>query len=121
MFLTKELMAGVVEVTVGNATGTSPTSTEFIAEVGNPTFGFAFGVSIGTLEFTLERVSKRSKQGSKEYTAEVKIISQLRHRNTVKLIGWCHEKDLILVYEFMPNGSLDSHLFKGKSLLTWDG
>ncbi|TXG69390.1 hypothetical protein EZV62_004325 [Acer yangbiense] len=68
----------------------------------------------------VKRISKSSKQGTKEYTTEVKIISQLRHRNTVKLIGWCHEKDLILVYEFMPNGSLDSYLFKGKSLLTWD-
>ncbi|TYI33747.1 hypothetical protein ES332_A04G155600v1 [Gossypium tomentosum] len=56
-----------------------------------------------------------------EYASEVKIISRLRHKNLVKLIGWCHEKgQLILVYEFMANGSLDSHLFKGKTLLTWD-
>lgn len=67
----------------------------------------------------VKKISKQSKQGSKEYTTEVRIISQLRHKNTVKLIGWCHEKELILVYEFMPNGSLDSHLFKGKTLLTW--
>ncbi|TXG66342.1 hypothetical protein EZV62_007617 [Acer yangbiense] len=52
MFLTKELMAGVVEATVGNTTGTSPTSMESTAEAGNPTVGFAFRVSIGTLEFT---------------------------------------------------------------------
>ncbi|TXG73487.1 hypothetical protein EZV62_002066 [Acer yangbiense] len=52
MFLTKELMAGVAEATVGNVTGTSPTHTEFTAKA--PTVGFAFGVSIGTLEFTLE-------------------------------------------------------------------
>ncbi|OAY39437.1 L-type lectin-domain containing receptor kinase IX.1 [Manihot esculenta] len=68
----------------------------------------------------VKRVSKRSKQGVKEYAAEVKIISRLRHRNLVKLIGWCHEKELLLAYEFMPNGSLDCHLFKGKSLLTWE-
>ncbi|KAG6789641.1 hypothetical protein POTOM_005759 [Populus tomentosa] len=69
----------------------------------------------------VKRVSRGSKQGIKEYAAEVKIISQLRHRNLVQLIGWCHERrELLLVYEFMPHGSLDSHLFKETSLLTWE-
>nr|XP_043617780.1 L-type lectin-domain containing receptor kinase IX.1-like [Erigeron canadensis] len=69
----------------------------------------------------VKRVSKTSQQGIKEYTAEVKIISRLRHKNLVELKGWCHEKsELLLVYEFMENGSLDLHLFKQKSLLTWD-
>jgi hypothetical protein len=68
----------------------------------------------------VKRVSKGSKQGIKEYASEVKIISRLRHKNLVQLIGWCHERgELLLVYEFMPNGSLDSHLFKEESLLTW--
>jgi serine/threonine protein kinase len=68
----------------------------------------------------VKRVSKGSKQGIKEYASEVKIISRLRHKNLVQLIGWCHERgELLLVYEFMPNGSLDSHLFKEQSLLTW--
>ncbi|GLT49207.1 hypothetical protein SLA2020_248430 [Shorea laevis] len=65
----------------------------------------------------VKRVSKSSKQGIKEYTSEVKIISRLRHKNLVKLIGWCHEKELLLAYEYMSNGSLDSHLFKGRSKL----
>nr|XP_043627606.1 L-type lectin-domain containing receptor kinase IX.1-like [Erigeron canadensis] len=68
----------------------------------------------------VKRVSKTSEQGIKEYESEVKIISQLRHRNLVHLNGWCHEKgELLLVYEFMENGSLDLHLFEGKSLLSW--
>ncbi|KAK7331776.1 hypothetical protein VNO80_28516 [Phaseolus coccineus] len=67
----------------------------------------------------IKRVSRESKQGVKEYATEVKIISQLRHKNLVQLLGWCHrEKDLLLVYEFMPNGSLDFHLY-GKGFLTW--
>ncbi|KAJ8572456.1 hypothetical protein K7X08_008967 [Anisodus acutangulus] len=66
----------------------------------------------------VKRVSKGSKQGIKEYA---KIISRLRHRNSVQLIGWCHEKgQLHLVYELMPNASLDKHLFKEKSLLVWE-
>jgi hypothetical protein len=68
----------------------------------------------------VKRVSKGSKQGIKEYVSEVKIISQLRHRYLVQLIGWCHGRgELLLVYEFMPNGSLDSHLFTQESLLIW--
>ncbi|PHT41721.1 hypothetical protein CQW23_20575 [Capsicum baccatum] len=69
----------------------------------------------------VKRVSKGSKQGIKEYASEVKIISRLRHRNLVQLIGWCHEKgQLHLVYELMPNASLDKHLFKENSLLVWE-
>jgi len=68
----------------------------------------------------VKRVSKGSKQGIKEYASEVKIISRLGHRNLVQLIGWCHERgELLLVYEFMPNRSLDTHLFTGESLLIW--
>ncbi|QCD76601.1 Legume lectin [Vigna unguiculata] len=67
----------------------------------------------------IKRISRESRQGAKEYASEVKIISQLRHRNLVQLIGWCHmKKDLLLIYEFMQNGSLDSHLYRGKSILT---
>ncbi|PRQ48396.1 putative protein kinase RLK-Pelle-L-LEC family [Rosa chinensis] len=56
-----------------------------------------------------------------EYRTEVKIISSLRHRNLVQLIGWCHDGgQFLLVYEFMPNGSLDAHLFgKSRSALSW--
>ncbi|KAF3439168.1 hypothetical protein FNV43_RR17443 [Rhamnella rubrinervis] len=71
-------------------------------------------------EVAVKRVSRGSKQGKKEYISEVKIISRLRHRNLVQLIGWCHEQgEFLLVYEYLPNGSLDSHLFRGKVMLTW--
>ncbi|KAK1293158.1 L-type lectin-domain containing receptor kinase IX.1 [Acorus calamus] len=69
------------------------------------------------IEVAIKRVSKGSTQGRKEYAAEVKIISRLRHRNLVQLIGWCHDDrgELLLVYELMPNGSLNSHLFGSKN------
>ncbi|XP_057978154.1 L-type lectin-domain containing receptor kinase IX.1-like [Malania oleifera] len=68
----------------------------------------------------VKRVSKDSRQGAREYAAEIRIISRLRHRNLVQLFGWCHEKkELLLVYEFMPNGSLDSHMFNPECTLTW--
>ncbi|XP_026390929.1 L-type lectin-domain containing receptor kinase IX.1-like [Papaver somniferum] len=73
------------------------------------------------LNVAVKRVSQGSRQGKKEYQSEVKIISQLRHRNLVQLIGWCHEKnELLLVYEFMPNRSLDKHLFRGVNILNWE-
>ncbi|PRQ31125.1 putative protein kinase RLK-Pelle-L-LEC family [Rosa chinensis] len=68
----------------------------------------------------VKKISRGSKQGLKEYAAAVSIISRLRHRNLVQLIGWCHEKKLLIVYEYMPNGSLDAHLFKEESMLTWE-
>uniref|UniRef100_A0ACD5XMG8 Uncharacterized protein n=1 Tax=Avena sativa TaxID=4498 RepID=A0ACD5XMG8_AVESA len=68
------------------------------------------------LEVAIKRVSKGSKQGKKEYASEVTIISRLRHRNLVQLIGWCHGGgELLLVYELMPNGSLDAHLYGSKN------
>ncbi|XP_062086908.1 L-type lectin-domain containing receptor kinase IX.1-like [Humulus lupulus] len=72
-------------------------------------------------EVAVKKVSKGSKQGKKEYVSEVKIISRLRHRNLVQLIGWCHKGDeLLLVYEYLPNGSLDTHIFGGKLILPWE-
>ncbi|KAG6531186.1 L-type lectin-domain containing receptor kinase IX.1-like isoform X1 [Zingiber officinale] len=64
-------------------------------------------------EVAVKKISSTSKQGRKEYASEVKIISRLRHRNLVQLLGWCHERgEFLLVYEFLPNGSLDRHLFR---------
>ncbi|MQM20116.1 hypothetical protein Taro_053131, partial [Colocasia esculenta] len=72
------------------------------------------------VDVAIKKLSERSQQGLSEYMAEVKIITQLRHRNLVKLFGWCQERgELLLVYEFVPNGSLDNHLFKGSKLLDW--
>ncbi|KAF8020489.1 hypothetical protein BT93_G1030 [Corymbia citriodora subsp. variegata] len=68
----------------------------------------------------VKRMSRGSKQGKKEFITEVKVISSLRHRNLVQLIGWCYEaNEFVLVYEFMPNGSLNRHLFGKRSPLSW--
>ncbi|KAL5751236.1 hypothetical protein ACOSP7_025839 [Xanthoceras sorbifolium] len=91
-------------------------------KLGQGGFGAVYRGHLVDLDMTVavKKVSRGSKQGKKEYTTEVKTCSQLRHRNLVQLIGWCHKRDeFLLVYEFMPNGSLDSHLFGKKSPLTW--
>ncbi|KAF5735234.1 putative serine/threonine-protein kinase NAK [Tripterygium wilfordii] len=52
-------------------------------------------------------------QGHREWLAEVIFLGQLRHKNLVRLIGYCCEdEERLLVYEFMPRGSLENHLFK---------
>ncbi|CAL5068485.1 unnamed protein product [Urochloa decumbens] len=62
----------------------------------------------------IKRISAGTRQGMKEFVAEVASLGRMRHRNLVELRGWCkHGQDLLLVYEFMPNGSLDAHLFGG--------
>ncbi|GFZ07367.1 concanavalin A-like lectin protein kinase family protein [Actinidia rufa] len=57
--------------------------------------------------------SKHTHEGKSEFLAELTIIAGLRHKNLVQLQGWCVEKgELLLVYEFMPNGSLDKVLYQ---------
>ncbi|XP_052172805.1 probable serine/threonine-protein kinase PBL3 [Diospyros lotus] len=60
-------------------------------------------------------------QGHKEWLTEVNYLGQLHHPNLVKLIGYCSEGDnRLLVYEFMPKGSLENHLFRrGPQPLPW--
>ncbi|KAL2343871.1 hypothetical protein Fmac_005156 [Flemingia macrophylla] len=92
------------------------------AKLGQGGFGGVYKGHLKDLKsyVAIKRISRESRQGLKEYVTEVKVISQLRHRNLVQLIGWCHRKnDFLLVYEFMPNGSLDSHLYGVKSFLIW--
>ncbi|WVZ54919.1 hypothetical protein U9M48_005655 [Paspalum notatum var. saurae] len=59
----------------------------------------------------IKRVAPESKQGMKEFVAEIVILGHLRHRNLVQLLGYCrHKQQLLLVYDYMPNTSLDYHL-----------
>ncbi|CAN6213706.1 unnamed protein product [Urochloa humidicola] len=55
---------------------------------------------------------EQSEQGLRKFKAEVKVMTQLRQRNIVKLVGWCDsEERLLFVYELMAQGSLDKHLY----------
>ncbi|XP_039797980.1 L-type lectin-domain containing receptor kinase SIT2-like isoform X2 [Panicum virgatum] len=71
----------------------------------------------------VKKISHNSKQGMKEFVAEVVSIGRLQHRNLVQLHGYCRRKgELILVYEYMPGGSLDRYLYdqENKPTLNWD-
>ncbi|KAF7815980.1 putative L-type lectin-domain containing receptor kinase S.7 [Senna tora] len=92
--------------------------------VGNGSFGTvykAFFISSGTIAAV--KKSRHSHEGETEFLAELSIIAGLRHKNLVQLQGWCVEKgELLLVYDFMPNGSLDKILYQESersNLLNW--
>ncbi|XP_018673595.2 L-type lectin-domain containing receptor kinase SIT2 [Musa acuminata AAA Group] len=72
-------------------------------------------------EIAVKRVSHGSRQGMREFIAEIVSIGRLRHRNLVQLLGYCRRKgELLLVYDYMPNGSLDNFLYdQDKPTLDW--
>ena len=68
-------------------------------------------------EIAVKRKSVCSTQGVEEFKNELIFISRLQHRNLVKMLGYCIDgTETLLVYEYMPNGSLESYLF-GKLLI----
>lgn len=76
---------------------------------------------VSKVEIAVKKVSQESRQGMKEFVAEVVSIGRLRHRNLVKLLGYCRRKgELLLVYEYMSNGSLDKYLYCDEKIPTLD-
>ncbi|OMO97628.1 hypothetical protein COLO4_14484 [Corchorus olitorius] len=80
------------------------------------------GVLPGTgAEVAVKRIARNSVQGMREFAAEIESLGRLRHKNLINLQGWCKRKnDLLLVYDYIPNGSLDTLLFKRRNnLIIW--
>ncbi|KAK1419597.1 hypothetical protein QVD17_28802 [Tagetes erecta] len=92
-------------------------------KIGEGGFGPVYmGVLEDGRKIAVKRLSETSQQGLDEFKNEVICIAKLQHRNLVKLLGYCiHQKELILIYEYMANKSLDWFLFDdAKSwMLSW--
>ncbi|XP_034197069.1 G-type lectin S-receptor-like serine/threonine-protein kinase RKS1 [Prunus dulcis] len=82
-------------------------------KLGEGGFGPVYkGIFSENQEVAIKRLSKKSGQGHEEFMNELKLIAKLQHTNLVRLLGCCvEEKEIILIYEYMPNRSLDKLLF----------
>ncbi|CAN1820550.1 Lectin-domain containing receptor kinase VI.3 [Linum perenne] len=79
--------------------------------------------SSGAELLAVKKITRNSIQGIREFAAEIESLGRLRHKNLVNLQGWCkHKNDLLLVYDYIPNGSLDFFLYRRPNgvVLTWE-
>lgn len=95
----------------------------FTTLIGQGAFGPVYRAEMSNGETVAIKVlGADSKQGEKEFHAEVMVLGRLHHRNLVNLVGYCAEKgQRMLVYVYMTNGSLASHLYREDlEALSWD-
>ncbi|KAK4357502.1 hypothetical protein RND71_023112 [Anisodus tanguticus] len=87
-------------------------------------FGKVYGgVLCDGTKVALKRSSRESPQGLGEFRTEIEMLSQFRHPYLVSLIGYCDEiNEMILVYEYMENGTLRSHLYGSdrRTSMSWE-
>ncbi|BAB10966.1 receptor protein kinase-like protein [Arabidopsis thaliana] len=88
-----------------------------LSQIGRGGYGKVYkGHLPGGLVVAVKRAEQGSLQGQKEFFTEIELLSRLHHRNLVSLLGYCDQKgEQMLVYEYMPNGSLQDAL-SGKFL-----
>ncbi|PIN21201.1 Serine/threonine protein kinase [Handroanthus impetiginosus] len=91
--------------------------------LGSGGFGKVYkGTLANNMEVAVKCVNHDSKQGLREFMAEISSIGRLQHKNLVQMRGWCRKRnELMLVYDYMPNSSLNKWIFdQPKKLMTWE-
>jgi Protein tyrosine and serine/threonine kinase len=79
--------------------------------LGEGGFGLVYQGTLSGKEVAIKKLKSGSGQGEREFRTEVEIISRVHHRNLVSLVGYCiHEDQRLLIYEYVPNKTLDFHL-----------
>ncbi|XP_058072823.1 cysteine-rich receptor-like protein kinase 34 isoform X2 [Magnolia sinica] len=93
-------------------------------KLGQGGFGSVYkGMLLNGQEVAVKRLARKSRQGVEELKNELVLVAKLQHRNLVKLLGCCvEEEERILVYEYVPNTSLNNFLFDPvkRLILNWD-
>uniref|UniRef100_A0ACD5VLE4 Uncharacterized protein n=1 Tax=Avena sativa TaxID=4498 RepID=A0ACD5VLE4_AVESA len=89
--------------------------------LGQGGFGHVYKGTVRGQEVAIKKLRAGSGQGHREFRAEVDIISRVHHKNLVSLVGFCiHAEQRLLVYEYVPNKTLESHLHHGSSRAALD-
>ncbi|XP_048438346.1 G-type lectin S-receptor-like serine/threonine-protein kinase At1g11410 [Pyrus x bretschneideri] len=90
-------------------------------KLGTGGFGSVYkGVLDNGKEIAVKRLAKNSGQGIGEFKNEVVLLSKLQHRNLVRIIGCCvQDEEKMLIYEYLPNKSLDFFIFAKEAFLDW--
>ncbi|KAL9671072.1 hypothetical protein QQ045_008636 [Rhodiola kirilowii] len=121
----KQMEENDMDLAVFGLPAISVATNNFSAEnkLGQGGFGPVYkGIFENGQEVAIKRLSATSHQGQDEFKNEVKLISNLQHRNLVKLLGCCYEgEERMLIYEYMPNKSLNNFIFDkiGNEALGW--
>ncbi|XP_040362273.1 G-type lectin S-receptor-like serine/threonine-protein kinase RKS1 isoform X2 [Rosa chinensis] len=106
-----------------NTVATATNNFSIENKLGEGGFGSVYkGILYDGKEIAVKRLSKFSGQGIEEFKNEVLLIAKLQHRNLVKILGCCFEgEEKILIYEYLPNKSLDCFIFNEtrRALLSW--
>ncbi|PIA60788.1 hypothetical protein AQUCO_00300362v1 [Aquilegia coerulea] len=114
---------GKLELPLFDFNTVATATNNFTNKLGQGGFGPVYkGKLLDEREIAVKRLSRSSGQGVQEFKNELMLISKLQHRNLVRLLGYCiGREEKILLYEYMPNKSLDAFLFDPTKqiLLDW--
>ncbi|KAI3670516.1 hypothetical protein L1987_87852 [Smallanthus sonchifolius] len=94
----------------------------FKTVIGRGGFGTVYHGYNGNDQVAVKMLTESSFQGYKEFQAEVKLLTDVRHKNITSLVGYCNDNNHKgIIYEYMANGNIEKHLFDGSpNVLSWE-